>query len=485
MGSFRNIVKIENMRKLMEENDSLSALEILETIDLKKIKNLSDLSLIAEIYNQNAKYEEAYDLLLKVYEKSKTRKTLYQLISTSIDRNNAEDAERYLAQYGEVAPKDFSNYIFRYKIDKLKGEPYNKLINTLEKLKKEEYIEKWAYELAKLYYKAGMDRECVNECSDIILWFGEGKYVEKARMLRSYFMGEKDKEKMIEELKKRAGSFGTMTKENIDFNNSSYYDNTAVKEENTENEDPEPEEDVEGIAASLKNEVENILAGGNLETYIREEMPEEEYTEEETYEEETGEETAEEGMVEGDLTDETAWIEEREGIEKEESRGILGLRKISSELDLDMEDIFCEFLNNVAVIDQLLDKKDVIFNVDKKGLQLVVTGLEDSDKMSFSRGIAILLKKTGRLSTSRIAKIKADKLNNIHLSNKKEKLRGCCVIVENASELKKITIEQIQKLVKSLNGDISIIYEEDSRKADLLFIGVSERQNILRLHFRL
>ena len=285
MGSFGIIVKIENMRKLMEENDSLSALKVLETINLKKIKNLSDLSLIAEIYSQNAKYEEAYDLLLKIYEKSKTRKTLFQLICAAIECNNETEAESLLAQYSEMAPKDFYNYIFRYKIDKLKGEPYNKLIDTLQKLKKEEYIEKWAYELAKLYYKTGMDKECINECSDIILWFGQGKYVEKARMLRSYFTGEKDKEKMIEELKKRAGSFDNMTKENGNYNGSSIQDNSAVEQENIKNENPEQEDVTEDITASLKNEIVNIMADESQDKYDQDETGDNETAEENAAEE--------------------------------------------------------------------------------------------------------------------------------------------------------------------------------------------------------
>ena len=113
-------------------------------------------------------------------------------------------AERFLIEYESLAPNDFYNYIFRYKIDKIKGEPYEKLIDTLETLKSIEYIEKWAYELAKLYYKADMEEECINECSDIILWFGAGSYVEKAKMLKSYYSGETNKESMIEELKRRA-----------------------------------------------------------------------------------------------------------------------------------------------------------------------------------------------------------------------------------------------------------------------------------------
>lgn len=204
MGAYENIVKIEEMRKRLGEGDYETALKILNTMSLRKIKKTSDLSIMAEVYEKNGRYEEAMELLLRIYQKSKTRKIVFQLTMLSIKLLHIDDAEYYFKEYQILAPNDFYNEIFRYKIDKLKGEPYEKLIATLEALKNKEYIEKWAYELAKLYYKAGMEKECIEECSNIILWFGEGSYVEKAKMLKAYYSGETNKEKMIEELKRRA-----------------------------------------------------------------------------------------------------------------------------------------------------------------------------------------------------------------------------------------------------------------------------------------
>ncbi|MDD4565976.1 MAG: tetratricopeptide repeat protein [Eubacteriales bacterium] len=237
MGVYENIVKIEEMRKKMGEGDYETALKILNTISLKKIKNTSDLSIMAEVYKENGRYEEAMELLLKVYQKFKTRKVLFQLVTLSIKMLNVPDAEYYLKEYEKMAPKDFYNYIFRYRIDKLKGEPYEKLIDTLVTLKNTEYIEKWAYELAKLYYKAGMEEACIQECSDIILWFGEGNYVEKAKMLKAYYSGETDKEKMIEELKRRAKAAKQKKEESEEQSNQEEPENWE-KQENPE----EPEE---------------------------------------------------------------------------------------------------------------------------------------------------------------------------------------------------------------------------------------------------
>lgn len=186
-----------------------SAQKILDTMEIRKIKNMTHLNLFAEVYTENKRYEEAIDLYLKIFDKSKSRKCLFQLVDISIRMNHVEDAEYYLKEFQKAAPKDFDIHIFQYKINKMKGESFEKLITILEDLKKIEYSEKWAYELAKLYYKAGMEKECIRECSDIELWFGEGAYVEKARILRSTYSGDTDKDKIMEEIKRRAETMGS------------------------------------------------------------------------------------------------------------------------------------------------------------------------------------------------------------------------------------------------------------------------------------
>lgn len=216
MGRFEMMLKTEELRKRVRRGDYETALKILDTLDLKKVKNTADLSLMADIYTQNGRYDEALLLLQKIYTKTESKKALYSLIEISIKNNNISDAEDYLKVYEIKAPNDYTRYIFRYQIDKLKGASFETLIKTLEALKEIEYMEEWAYELAKLYYKTGMEEECVRECSDIILWFGEGSYVEKAKVLKAYFTGEANKETILEELKKRAKSVST---EDIQENN--------------------------------------------------------------------------------------------------------------------------------------------------------------------------------------------------------------------------------------------------------------------------
>jgi hypothetical protein len=231
MGHFENIVKIEEIRKRMDDGDFLSAQKILDTMDLRKIKNSTDMSLVAEVFAQNARYEDAIEIFIKIYQKTGTRKTLYQLIDCYIKDNNADEAQKYLLEYEKIAPLDFYKYILRYRIDKLKGENFEKLIEILETLKKSEYIEQWAYELAKLYYKAGMEKECIDECSDIILWFGEGVFVEKAKMLKAYYSGETDKDKIIEELKRRAAQNRSVEDQKVSESKENSVDDTYIDED--------------------------------------------------------------------------------------------------------------------------------------------------------------------------------------------------------------------------------------------------------------
>lgn len=204
MERYENIIKIEEIRRLSEDNQYVKAFKVLTTLDTNKIKSLTDLSIIADVYTQNEEYDDAMKILTRIYAKNKTRRIVYQLIDLSIKRGDIYESEYYLDKYKKLSSKDSYQYIFRYCIDKLKQEPYDVLIESLEQLKEYEYFEVWAYELAKLYHKAGMKDKCVRECSDIVLWFGNGIYVEKARLLKAYYVGEIDPIQMLKTKEKKA-----------------------------------------------------------------------------------------------------------------------------------------------------------------------------------------------------------------------------------------------------------------------------------------
>lgn len=204
MANYESILRIEEIKRLMDEGRDEKAQQVLDTLDASRIKSVAELNLLVDVYKKNGRYEEAYDILLQIYDKNSTRRVLFQILEMCILLKNVESAKKFYQEYEEVATKDFYRYVFQYKIQKISGEPIEKQIATLEQLKKVEYIEEWAYELAKLYHKSGNKDKCIKECSDICLWFGQGVYVEKAKLLKLYYEDEIKKPSIIEELRSKA-----------------------------------------------------------------------------------------------------------------------------------------------------------------------------------------------------------------------------------------------------------------------------------------
>lgn len=186
MDKYKVILKIEQTKRLASEKKYKEAYEEMKFLNLAKMKNYDDLIIFADIFVRNKKYVEAKELLERLHTKTVTRRLLTQLIFVSAKTKNFVDAEKYYQEYVRIAPKDINKYILRYRIDKEKGLSKDILIKTLEELKEYDYVEEWAYELAKLYHKAGRSKECIRECSNIELWFGDGIIVEKAKLLREH-----------------------------------------------------------------------------------------------------------------------------------------------------------------------------------------------------------------------------------------------------------------------------------------------------------
>ncbi len=177
--------KTEQMLASIKEKNYVAAKEIADDIDWKKVKNVSMLCAAGEVYEYSGEYEKGQELLLDAYEKSpENRKIVYRLATLALKLKDVQEAMACYEEFVEMAPKDPNQYILRYKIQKEQGESLEKQIETLEQFKKTEYVEKWAYELAKLYQEAGMITECLEECDDLILWFSEGKFVYKAMELK-------------------------------------------------------------------------------------------------------------------------------------------------------------------------------------------------------------------------------------------------------------------------------------------------------------
>jgi hypothetical protein len=176
----------ENIRAGRNEE----ALKLADCLSPSAVRSNSDLTIMSDLYLESGMLAKAGECLDELYSRKKTRSILMQLINLSVRLKKVEEAEKYYREFKAMAPDDFYNYIFRYSIDKIKGRNYDTLIEHLEKLKATEYIDSWAYELAKLYHKAGRKDDCIRECDDIVIWFGDGEYVDRAKALKAYYLGE-------------------------------------------------------------------------------------------------------------------------------------------------------------------------------------------------------------------------------------------------------------------------------------------------------
>ena len=183
MRQYEIAIRIAQVHHLADERKYRKALTVIQTLDIRQIRNVSDLKVFAEVFTRTEQLAEAKATYLRIYKKSRTRKILYRLIYLAIRTNDLEEAEKYYEEFVRMNPSNRDALILRYRLDKAAGVQIGQLIDTLRDLKEEEYIEEWAYELAKLYQQAGRYEECREECADIRLWFGSGEIVERAKLL--------------------------------------------------------------------------------------------------------------------------------------------------------------------------------------------------------------------------------------------------------------------------------------------------------------
>lgn len=179
------LTKIESINQFVHKKDYKNALEIVESIEWRKVKSARTLCVAGEVYAANRCYQESKEIFLMAYKRSPVRKNiLYRLIEVSIKMEDLEDALKYYQEFLEMAPNDNIHFILKYKIYSARKTPLEDQIQILEEYKEREYTERWSYELAKLYYKAGERRKCEEVCDDLVLWFSEGEYVIKALELK-------------------------------------------------------------------------------------------------------------------------------------------------------------------------------------------------------------------------------------------------------------------------------------------------------------
>ena len=202
MDKYEYNLKLDQMKSLYAEEKYEDAADIADTINWNKIKNVNALVKAGEIYEKTERYEDSREVLLLAYDRSPIgRMIIYRLAEVAIKMGDYEGAEDYYQEFVEIAPRDSLKYVLRYDIKKAEGASYEELIPILEELKEQEYTEEWAYELAYLYHKAGMSDKCIEACDELILWFGDGPYVERALELKMLYQpltkAQEDKYRMF------------------------------------------------------------------------------------------------------------------------------------------------------------------------------------------------------------------------------------------------------------------------------------------------
>lgn len=199
-------VRADEIKSLISEGEYEEAVKIADSIDWRRVKSVMMLCTISDLYKINRRYEDSRDILLLAYEKQKGRLIVYSLCELSIKLGEYVQAIEYYKEFVQIAPKDSGRYILQYKLYEAQDVSLEERIEVLEELKRHDYREKWAYELAYLYHRVGLESKCIEECDEMILWFGEGRYVLKAyelKMLHTSLTPEQQQK--YEELKSHNG----------------------------------------------------------------------------------------------------------------------------------------------------------------------------------------------------------------------------------------------------------------------------------------
>lgn len=248
MDKYEYKLKLEQLKNLVAEEEYEAAVELADTINWKKVRNVTTLCMVGDIYDKMDRYEDSREVLLMAYDHAPIgRNIVYKLANLAIKAKDVEAAEEYYNEFSEIASSDTKKYILRYKISCLKDEPLENRISILEELKEKEYTEEWAYELASLYSKADMAQKCVEACDELILWFGDGEYVEKALELKMLYqpLTKAQEEKYL--------SFHAKGKKH-----QLSPEKDEAKEENTEKTQQKQEEQAEGNRFSTANLQEEL-----------------------------------------------------------------------------------------------------------------------------------------------------------------------------------------------------------------------------------
>ena len=321
-------VKLGEINKLVEARDYKGAMQIVDSIDWRRVKNVRTLCVVGEIYAANKRYEESKEIFLLAYHRVPIGKNiLYRLIEVSLKMGQISEATEFFDEYREVAGNDNSQYILRYKIVRAKNASLNEQIRILEEYKEKEFTERWSYELAKLYYKAGDKQKCLDLCNEMILWFNDGNYVMKALDLKQR-MGvltgeekEKYEQRFIPKLIPPEKAKEIRESKETETAGESEYEESRPVTDTIQVDDERDLNSAETFQEKISKGIRDIFGGHKKAAEEPEDMEEdvqdesEDSTEEEAEDVQEGEETPEEETA---ATEESAESEETDSEDTEE-----------------------------------------------------------------------------------------------------------------------------------------------------------------------
>ncbi len=450
MGKYETTLKYVQMGKYLDENKYDKALLLAQDIDIEKVKELPDLKLMAEVYIANEEYTKARDIYKTIYNELSTRRILYKLISLCIKSGDIKEAESLYQIYLLKDRSSIDRLILRYEIDKANEADIEALINDLEDIKEVEYIEEWAYELAKQYHKAGFIDECIRECHSINVWFAGGEIAKKAELLKMHYDGDVSDEVIEgfqESISKDISSF-INEEMSLEYGNRLSETVSDIPEEDL-NEVSEPA--AEQIAkentvvmmedtADIKTELtENILSGimKGINTANIDE------SDIDNAKEELKEDVKENIQAENILPE----SKETESVSTEEAYARPNVSKYGRELP---------YTHVKALFKGIASGVDYPINI-------ALAASEPTYYLTIVKKITKELQNIGYMNVPKIkiAKIGAEMLNTLSIDEQVDELLGSCVMIEGASKMNAQTINGIIRILDVYPSQLVIILVDD------------------------
>lgn len=443
--------------------------------------NTTNLLQSARDLKEKGDYLQAKDLLAKAYKKRKSRGIILDMLDCCLNLGELDEAEKYFDEYHRVAPNDTTTlYSYRYQLEKKKGRDVSLLITILEELKASDYIEEYAYELAKQYHKAGKTEECMEECKEIILWFGEGAYVERAKALLAYYKGEIGLEEIktageryvAEQMAKQQESASIGEEAGVENETTPEVETdleTDTKIENADSEEFMPQDDPKPVDKSdAKNDSEYSEESIESEEDF---LPEIDLSEIDFNVDESQEDSNKVEQKEHEIDSRESYelYEPEIASELEIVKGSK-LEKLLLEKDIQIENVCKNFMRIESVRKQIIRSLEMILN-ERGRLFLVITGERQTGKTTLAYYLIKLLYHMDLVKHDRAAVIDAEKLNEISISDRRDEIEDCNLLIERAGDMKEKTLEELLRVFQGKKNGTCVILEDNSRNINKLLRG--------------